>query len=134
MNLSLADVKAIADSRWKSPLTGWVWGVWLLVFVLLLVPTLLVMAVQFDQPSTYIGPDGQELKVDGGQATIGNIILEDTTTEQDKTIFVVVAVIAGLWYLAIIPVSAYSDYLKAKHRWAILETWSKTKEIPEEEK
>lgn len=132
MNLTLADIKAIADRRFKSPFPWWATTLWLLVVFLLLVP-LVIMAFQGDQPNTYTLPDGKELKVDGDQVTIGNTILEQTTPGQnDQTVFIVIAVIASLWYLAIIPILIYEGGEKAKYRKAYLEVWSRTKEIPEE--
>jgi hypothetical protein len=138
MNLSLADVKAVADSRWKSPVPGWLVGVWLLAFILLVVPVLIIVA-KSDVPTTYTIPEGlvvtgNEVKVNGGQLTIANIILEQTSPKQDWTLAWVMGTIAGVWYLAIIPFSVCESQLKAKYRQGILETWSRTKEIPEEVK
>ena len=134
MKLEVTDIEAIAKRRWKSRVSDGIFVLWLVGIAFLMIP-FGIIAITGDMSSdSFFLLDGQLLVVDNGQATIGNILLEEDVSQSkadDQTLLVVLGVLLGVWLFAGFGLSLYDEGLKANYCRQVLQHWADTRELPE---
>ena len=129
MKLTLDDVKALAKVRHPEVLPPVFWVACLLLLMLAASVTLTPRAIR-DTSEHYRLPDGQELVLDNGQMTLGNIIVERVSVPDDTVLWVggtayLLVAIAGAIYVGLAGEPA------RKRQKDFIAHWIEKRELPE---